>query len=42
MKHKLPDLLKQLVKAILSDSTDLFGDEIQKRLSQIAATNAEL
>ena len=42
MKHKLPDLLKQLAKAILSDSIHLFVNEIQKRISQIAATNAEL
>ena len=42
MKHKLPDLLKQLAKAILSDFIHLFVNEIQKRISQIAATNAEL
>ena len=42
MKHKFPDLLKQLAKAILSDSIHLFVNEIQKRISQIAATNAEL
>ena len=42
MKHKLPDLLKQLAKAILSDSIHLFVNEIQKRINQIAATNAEL
>ena len=41
-KHKLPDHLKQLVKDVPSDSTHLFGDDIQKRVNQIAATNTAL
>ena len=42
MKHKLPDHLKQLAKDVPSDSTHLFGDDIQKRINQIAATNTAL
>ena len=42
MKQKLPDHLKQLAKDVLSDSTHLFGDDIQKRINQIAATNTAL
>ena len=42
MKNKLPDHLKQLAKDVPSDSTHLLGDDIQKRISQIAATNAAL
>ena len=30
MKHKLPDHMKQLAKDAPSDSTHLFGDDIQK------------
>ena len=41
-KHKLPDHLKQLAKDVPSDSTHLFGDDIQKRINQIAATNTAL
>ena len=39
MKQQLPDHLKQLVKDVPSDSTDLFGNDIQKRINQVAATN---
>ena len=42
MKHKLPDHLKQLTKDVPSHSTHLFVDDIQKRINQIAATNAAL
>ena len=42
IKHKLPDHLKQLAKDVPSDSTHLFGDDIQKRINQIAATNTAL
>ena len=39
MNHKLPDDLKQLAKDV---STDLFVDDIQKRINQIAATKTAL
>ena len=42
MKHKLPDDLKQLAKNVPPDSTHLFGDDIQKQINQIAATNTVL
>ena len=42
MKHKLLDHLKQLAKDFQSDSTHLFGDDIQKRIHQIAATYTAL
>ena len=42
MKHKLPDRLKQLAKDVPSNSTHLFGDDIQKRINQIAPNNTPL
>ena len=42
MKHKLPDHLKQLPKDAPSDSTHLFGDDIQKWTNQIVETNTAL
>lgn len=42
MKHRLPAHLRKLVKNVPPDSKFLFGDDIQKRISQIAATNTAL
>ena len=42
MKHELSDHLKQLAKGVPSDSTNLFWDNIQKQINQIAATNTTL
>ena len=42
MKHKLPDHLKHLAKDAPLDSTHLFGDDIQKWINQIVATNTAL
>ena len=42
IKHKLPDRLKQLTKDVPSNSTHLFGDDIQKRINQIAPNNTPL
>ena len=39
IKHKLPDHLKQPAKDVPPDSTHLFGDDIQKQISQIDVTN---
>ena len=39
IKHKLPDRLKQLTKDVPSNSIHLFGDDIQKRINQIAPNN---
>ena len=39
MKYKLPDHLKQLVKDVPSYCSHLFGDDVQKGINQIAATN---
>ena len=42
IKHKLPDRLKQLTKDVPSNSTHLFGDDIQKRINQIAPNKTPL
>ena len=42
MKHKFPDHLKELAKQVPSDSAHLFGDNIQKLINHIAATNISL
>ena len=41
-KNKLLDHLRQIAKDAVSDSTYLYGDDINKRLSQIAAFNKAL
>ena len=42
MKHKLLDHLKHFTKDFPSDSRHSFGDDIQKPINQIAATNTAL
>ena len=42
VRTDLPDRLKQLAKDVPSDFTHLFGDDIQKRINQIAATDTAL
>ena len=42
IKHKLPDRLRQLTKDVSSNSTHLFGDDIQKRINQIAPNKTPL
>ena len=41
-KNKLLDHLRQIAKDVVSASTYLHGDDINKRLSQIAASNKAL
>ena len=41
-KNKLLDHLRQIAKDVVSASTYLYGDDINKRLSQIAASNKAL
>ena len=42
MKYRLPVHLRRLVKDVPSDSKFLFQDDIQRRISQILASNSAL